>query len=96
MHIRRETFRHSHEFVAVKRIRVSSNMVLMPGDKIDKAMFRRFHLRRLYYRRRIGIEGSPWTEAMLADKDNPYARPEVTGSAVKDTDDSVKPWLIGG
>lgn len=77
VHANREMFRKHYEFVAVRHIRLSRNDVLEPGQPIDKTKIKLFHLRSLYQRRRIGVAGSPWAEAMLATVGNAFSRPEV-------------------
>ena len=74
---RRELFKRHYEFTAVRPIRLSAAEVMPAGTNIDKSKFRLFHLMSLYRRRRIGVTGSPWTEAMLSQLDNAFARPEA-------------------
>lgn len=61
----RELFRRGEEFVATGYIRVTKNVMLSPGDDLDRSVFKLFHLRSLYARRLIGIKGSDWTKQML-------------------------------
>ena len=61
----RELFRRGEEFVATGYIRMTKNVMLSPGDDLDKKVFKLFHLRSLYARRLIGIKGSAWAQQML-------------------------------
>lgn len=44
---------------------------------------------RWYKMRRIGVEGSMWSEEMLKVTDKPHARPEVTHKPVADDNHNV-------
>lgn len=77
--ISRGIFRHSYDFVVVRRIRLSNTSFIEPGTELDKSKYRRFQLRGWWMRGRIGRVDSEWVKAMLADRYNPRARPEVTG-----------------
>lgn len=59
-------FRHTHEFVVVKPIRLTAKVTLWPGEDVDKKKFRRWHLRSLWKRSRIAIKGSDRADAMIA------------------------------
>lgn len=82
MHIVREIFRKRNEFVAVRPIRLSTNTVLEPGEKIDKTKVRLYQLQNWYRKRRIGVEDSSWAKAMLKDQSS-FAKPEVTGDVAQ-------------
>lgn len=73
----RPIFRRKLEYVAVRPLRLGSNLVLQPGDRVDDKV-RPHHLRSLYQRRKIGPVGHGWTEAMLESKG--FNRPEITGT----------------
>lgn len=92
----REIFKRGNEFVAVRPIRLSSKDQLKPGTKIDKKNFRQHHLRSLYMRRRIGVLGSKWAKAMLADLENSHARPEVVIPNQLKPAKVGKKWTIPG
>lgn len=82
--VHRPLFRRHYEFVAVRPIRLTRQDVIQPGETIDPERFRLYHLRSLYQRRRIGVKGTPWTEAMLAELGNAHARPEVVASETEE------------
>lgn len=81
MAIRREMFKRSLDFVAVRPIRLTSAEFLQPGQLIDKSKFKVLQLQRWYNMRRIGVKGSEWVNAMLSDKRS-FAKPEVTGKPI--------------
>lgn len=62
---RTRRFRHFATFVAVKPIKLSSIETIQPGESMPKRL-RRFHLRALWMRMRIGEVGDPWTEYQVA------------------------------
>lgn len=78
-HVRQQLFRYYYDFVVVKPIRLTSTSVLEPGTLVDKTMFRRYQIKTWYRRRRIGVVDSDWANAMLSDKNNSRASPEITG-----------------
>ena len=79
--ISKQSFRPHYDFVAVKRIKLAEDKNLEPGDNIPEGKFKVFHLRSLYQRRRIGVKGSEWAEAMIKAAGDAYARPEVSTKA---------------
>lgn len=87
MAIRREMFRKSLEFVAVRPIRLTSTEFIQPGQLIDKNKFKVFQIQRWYNLRRIGVKGSDWVSAMLSDGRS-TAKPEVTGKIMVEQDES--------
>lgn len=75
----RPIFKRHEIYVALRRIRLSTDDYLEPGDVVDLPTYR---LKHLYNRRRIGPRGHPWTEQALAvgdgypkafTTDDPYA-----------------------
>lgn len=75
--VARQPFRRSGDFIAVRRIRLSAEVALEPGTKIDKKIVRLHQLRHWYQRRRIGVQGSDWAKSMLENVENSHARPDV-------------------
>ncbi|MDH5573097.1 MAG: hypothetical protein OEY89_15150 [Gammaproteobacteria bacterium] len=75
----RQLYIPTHKFVVVKDFKVGSNLGLKIGDKVDKTLFKGFHIRSLYQRRIVGVEGSDWANMMiLASKNNLLGlKPEV-------------------
>ena len=69
-------FNRSHDFVAVRRIRLSATEVIEPGSPIDKSRHRVHSLRNWHRMRRIGRVGSAWAEAMLTNR-KATAHPEA-------------------
>lgn len=53
------------KYTAVRRIKLSENKYLEPGDAIPDGVFKMNILNHLYKRRRIGITGSDWTNSMV-------------------------------
>jgi len=92
--IHRELFRRGEEFVATGYIRMTKDVMLSPGDNLDKKVFKLFHLRSLYARRLIGVKGSKWANQMiLGSKHNlTKLKPEVADikQAVSDKKKSDK------
>lgn len=80
--VSKQSFRPYYEFVAVKRIKKSSDAYIQPGEDIPKGMFKNFHLNSLYRRRMIGVKGSDWAKAMTAAAGNAHAKPEVAAKPV--------------
>ena len=60
--VARPVFRRGLEYVAVRPIKLTSTVVVNPGERVELPSYR---LRSLFQRRRIGPEGHPWTEAAL-------------------------------
>lgn len=87
MAIRRETYRRHLDFIAVRRIQLTTTEFIEPGTVIDTSQFKTIQIQRWYRTRRIGVVGSDWANAMLAD-DRAHARPEVVG---KKDDVKAKP-----
>jgi hypothetical protein len=79
----RESFSRHKEYIAVKRIRISSTEFIEPGQDIDKNKFKLFQIMRWYNMRRIGVKDSLWSEEMLKQVNNAHARPEVTAKPVQ-------------
>lgn len=64
----RPPFRRGVPYIAIRPIRLTSKVVLEPGEKVDLPSHR---LRSLFQRRRVGPAGHPWTEAMLGTEGFP-------------------------
>jgi hypothetical protein len=78
MAIVRDTFSRVKDYVAVKRIRLTSVEFIEPGQDIDKNKFKLIQIMRWYNMRRIGVKDSLWSQEMLKQVNNAHARPEVT------------------
>lgn len=63
----RPLFKRKAKYVAIRPTKIKGEVV-QPGEDVD---LRQHHLRSLYQRRRIGIKGHPWTEAVLETKGFP-------------------------
>ena len=77
--IARELYGRSKILVAVRPIRLTSNVVIEPGEEVDEYKVRTFQKQNWYRQRRVGVKGAAWTEAMLKDT-RTHARPEVVVS----------------
>lgn len=87
---RTRRFRHFATFVAVKPIKLSSIETIQPGESMPKRL-RRFHLRALWMRLRIGEVGDPWTEYQVAAWEakmsgEPVKPPEPERKSVAESD----------
>lgn len=61
-------FRRNATFVVVRHLRLTGKTVLKVGTEVpsDEYPLKQYHLRSLFLRRLIGIQGSPWADSMLA------------------------------
>ena len=86
----RPIFRRKETQVAVRPIRLSREETVEAGTVMND-LVRPHHLRSLYNRRRIGPEGHPWTEAMLAN--DGFYKPEAHSG--KEDPEPEEPMLVG-
>lgn len=54
------------EFVVTAPLKMTNNVVVLPGEDFDIKPFTTRYLRSLYRRKRIGIKGSEWANGMIA------------------------------
>jgi len=78
MSFHQEIFRSHNEFTVVRPIKLSTTENLEMGDQIDKSLFRLFHLKSLYNRRKIGVKDAPWTISMLENPEKSNFKPELS------------------
>lgn len=64
--LKRQKFRKHFEFIVTRPLRLTATVTLEPGTKIDKSQFNTVHLRGMYRRKRIGVEGSQWANDQVA------------------------------
>ena len=72
-------FKRGLDYVVVRRIKLTEKDVLQPGTiiKWSERTLKIYHLRSLFRRRMIGIEGSSWANSFLQNpKFNPVLRKE--------------------
>lgn len=90
--IRQGFFRPGLDFVAVKRIKLTSTEFIEPGKAIDKSKIRLFHLRSLFQRRMIGIKGTEWVKYSLeAYKAKSVVKPEIATKTTPEKKVARKP-----
>ena len=90
--IRQGFFRPGLDFVAVKRIKLTSTEFIEPGTAIDKSKIRLFHLRSLFQRRMVGIKGSEWVKRSLeAYRAKSVVKPEIATKTVPEKKVAKKP-----
>ncbi len=82
--IGRPIFRRHEDFVAVRRIRLGGDNYIEPGEPVTRETFKLYHMRSLYQRRKIGVKGHPWTEAMLQSEG--FYRPEISGAPADESE----------
>ena len=90
--IARGFFKRNAEYVAVRHIRLTKDVVIEPGTVLDGSIYkiRSFQLRHLWNKRSIGVVGSRWANAMLESVDKPRASPETSLSAIKPKQEAPK------
>ncbi len=59
-------FKRNMNYVAVRPIRLSTSMQILPGFVITPELIKQFQLRTWFRRRRVGHEGRDWTVRMLS------------------------------
>ena len=90
--IGRPIFKRHLEYVAVRRIRLSSKEFIEPGEDVK---LRTHQMRSLYSRRRIGVKGHPWTERALKCEGFPKSYAPEEAPKVEPVNDGL-PWVIVG